>query len=146
MDRAGFAAFGMETSPHGTVAKLAGTRTFAGADDGTLLTLARNAKLVDARSAEQTRAAPGRNPGLLVLLSGNAAVGTPDKVVELPGPRATRGRSADFGLRPATARAGTLASCRSMRLPGGLHGLRRGNRLLPVDRPPIDPRQIGRLL
>jgi CRP-like cAMP-binding protein len=97
MDRTGFATFKVETAPHSTVAKLAGTRTFAGVDDGTLLALARNARLVDARSAGQTRAAPGRNPGLLVLLSGNAVVGTPDKVVELPGQGAVVGEEHVFG-------------------------------------------------
>jgi CRP-like cAMP-binding protein len=98
MDRTGFATSGMKTSPQGTVAKLAGTRTFAGVDYATLLTLARSAKLVDARSAGQTQATPGRSPGLLVLLSGSAAVGTPDKVVELPGQGAVVGEEHVFGV------------------------------------------------
>lgn len=79
-------------------ATLARARALAGVDRTVLATLARGARLVDARGADP-------EPGLLILLRGHAAVLARDKVVELPGQGELVGEEHVFGTAGrATAR------------------------------------------
>jgi CRP-like cAMP-binding protein len=72
------------------IAKLARADVLAGVDQAALAVLARGARLVDARGADL-------EPGLLVLLSGHAAVFARRQVVELPGQGELIGEEHVFG-------------------------------------------------
>lgn len=66
------------------IAKFARASALKAVDAAALAALGRNARLVDVGWSARWRAAPGRDPNLLVLLSGHAAVFAGEKVVELP--------------------------------------------------------------
>jgi CRP-like cAMP-binding protein len=77
------------------IARLARASVFAGVDQAALMVLVRGARLADARGAE-------REPGLLVLLNGRAAVFAGEKVVELPGRGELVGEEHVFGAAGRT--------------------------------------------
>jgi CRP/FNR family transcriptional regulator len=84
-------------------AHLARTGALQGVEVSTLQLLARHARLVHAGSASGRHAPPRVEAALLVLLSGHAAVATPDKVMELPGRGAVIGEESLFGAHSRAA-------------------------------------------
>jgi CRP-like cAMP-binding protein len=97
MMASGLASTDPRISKTGSAAKLARTHALACVDQGTLFLLARSARQVDAHSAGQGPGAAERNRGLLVVLSGHAVVGTPNKVTELSGAGEMVGEENVFG-------------------------------------------------